>query len=87
MSDRLRSVLGQALAVVIALLLAMAFLAWRRRPQDRAQVLFGVAMLLVIGLHSLVDYPLRSMALACLAALGAAMFARPPAPAAERHPA
>ncbi|MBO9602137.1 MAG: O-antigen ligase family protein [Novosphingobium sp.] len=76
-----------ALAVVIALLLAMAFLAWRRRPQDRAQVLFGVAVLLVIGLHSLVDYPLRSMALACLAALGAAMFARPPAPAAERHPA
>jgi O-antigen ligase len=73
-----------ALAAIAALLVVMALRAWRQRPEDRPQVLFGVAVLLVIGLHSLVDYPLRSMALACFAALGAAMLAAPP-PRPDRH--
>ncbi len=65
----------------------MALRAWRKRPEDRPQVLFGLAALLVIGIHSLVDYPLRSMALACFAALAAGMLATPPrAPADLRLP-
>jgi O-antigen ligase len=73
-----------ALAAIVGLLVFMAMRAWRQRPEDRPQVLFGLAVLLVIGLHSLVDYPLRSMALACFAALGAAMLAAPPRRTEER---
>lgn len=75
-----------ALALMVALLAVMAVRAWRQRPEDRAQVLFALFTLLVIALHSLIDYPLRSMALACFAALAVAMLATPPRPAETHSP-
>ncbi|WP_121118840.1 O-antigen ligase family protein [Croceibacterium ferulae] len=62
----------------IALLMALAIRAWRRRPEDRAQILCGCGVLLVIALHSFVDYPLRSMALACMFGVGTGLLAAPP---------
>lgn len=67
-----------ALLAVGSLLAALAWRAWHGRTQDRAQVIFGLAVLAILGLHSLVDYPLRSMALACLAGTGVGMLAPPP---------
>ncbi|WP_206742912.1 O-antigen ligase family protein [Erythrobacter sp. SG61-1L] len=67
-----------ALALTALLVLFMAVRAWRRERQDRVQIAFGMAVLAVIAAHSLVDYPLRSLSLACLAALAVAMLARPP---------
>ena len=67
------------LAAIVALLIWLALrgiLARLRSAADRvetAQLLAGSGILLVIALHSLVDYPLRSMSLACLAAVAAAM--------------
>lgn len=40
----------------------------------RAQLLFGLGSLGIIATHSVVDYPLRTMTLACLCALAAAML-------------
>jgi len=65
------------LAAVVALILFMAWRAWRGRPEDRTQTIFALFVLAVIGLHSNLDYPLRSMALACLAALAAGLLAAP----------
>ncbi len=59
------------------LVLVMAASAWRYRPEDRSQLLFALAALGVIAAHSLVDYPLRSMSLACLAAIAAGILAPP----------
>jgi O-antigen ligase len=44
----------------------------------RAQIIFAVAVFLIIALHSVVDYPLRSMALACLAGVAAGLLASVP---------
>jgi O-antigen ligase len=55
--------------------LALAYRSWRRQPDLRGQVLFAVGVLIIIALHSLVDYPLRSMALACLAGVAGGMLA------------
>ena len=60
------------LAVLAALI---GLLAWRwairvrgsAGPQERAELTFSAATLVALGLHSIVDYPLRSMALATLA--------------------
>ena len=41
---------------------------------QQVQVLFGCGALSLLCLHSLVDYPLRSMALAALAAVAAGML-------------
>jgi len=72
---------GLAGLLLAALLLAMlALKAWRRRPGERAQTVFAIGSLALLGLHSLVDYPLRSMSLACLAALAAGLLAAPPDP-------
>lgn len=69
-------------AVAVALLTAGAGLlivAARRalrvaRGGDIAQLAFCATALVVIALHSVVDYPLRSMALACLAASAVGML-------------
>jgi VIT1/CCC1 family predicted Fe2+/Mn2+ transporter len=53
----------------------MAYKSWRLQPARRAQVLFAMGVLFVISLHSFVDYPLRSMALACLAGVAGGMLA------------
>jgi exopolysaccharide production protein ExoQ len=57
------------LAVISALVLHAVWRALRQSPAGpREQVLFAVGTLLILALHSLVDYPLRSMALAAVAA-------------------
>lgn len=61
---------GLALVAVLAAILVRR---WARRmrvaesPAERAELAFAGAALALIGLHSVVDYPLRSMALAALA--------------------
>jgi len=37
--------------------LSMLWRSWRRAPAQRQQVIFGTGALLVIALHSVVDYP------------------------------
>lgn len=66
------------LAGIAALLLAAAWRSWFQRPDDRHLIVLGVVILLVVALHSFVDYPLRSMALACLAGTGAGLLISTP---------
>jgi VIT1/CCC1 family predicted Fe2+/Mn2+ transporter len=53
----------------------MAYRSWQRQAKFRSQILFAAGVLIIITLHSLVDYPLRSMALACLAGVAGGMLA------------
>jgi O-antigen ligase len=59
--------------VLLAVLTGWLALRWTRRLRaadstaERAELLFAGATLAVFGLHAVVDYPLRSMALAALA--------------------
>lgn len=48
-------------------------------PTRRAQVLFAIGFLLIEALHAVVDYPMRSMSLAALAAVAVAMLLEPAA--------
>ena len=66
------------LAAVVTLLLAAAWRTWLRRPEERHLTALGGIILLVVALHSFVDYPLRSMALACLAGTGAGLLISTP---------
>lgn len=81
-------VFGMALlAVIVGLLVRRALAAWRQPPVgSSAQVYFAVAVFCVFALHSQVDYPLRSMSLACIAAVAAGLLmpAAPPAGSNER---
>ena len=69
--------------VLLAVLLGL--LAWRwavrvcatAAPQERAELGFAVATLVTLGAHSIVDYPLRSMALAALAGVAAGFILAP----------
>lgn len=67
---------GILVFVCIAALLARA--AWhgfrRLKAEARPLTLFSVGVLIVIGLHSFVDYPLRSMALAALTAMASGLL-------------
>ena len=88
---------GGWLAVALALPLAFAFLvgswrAWRRMHEPVRQVMLARAAsigLLLLGLHSLGDYPLRTTALLATAGLMAGMLAASRNPPAARtdHPA
>lgn len=68
------------LALIGTILLTCNIAALRRvlrsgaSPDTRAQVLFATGTLLHLGLHGLLDYPMRSMALAALAATAAALL-------------
>ena len=62
------------LTLVLVVLLAMIRSAWRRGDALRGQVLFALAVLGILAAHSLVDYPLRSLAIASLAAMAVAML-------------
>lgn len=55
---------------------------WHRSQAAREHRLVAIGTLLVLALHSIVDYPLRTMALASLAALAAGMLA---SQAGDRH--
>jgi O-antigen ligase len=76
-NDYLEFALEAALPGVAFLALATAALfvrcgtIWRRRRDRtaRVQAIMAVGILTIVGLHSLVDYPMRSMSVACLTAL------------------
>ena len=69
--------------VLLAILLGL--LAWRwairvratAAPQERAELYFAAATLVTLGAHSIVDYPLRSMALATFAGVAAGFILAP----------
>lgn len=63
-----------ALALFAALIFAMVRKAWRERPGERVTLLFALGILMVIGLHSIVDYPLRNMALASIAGVAVGLL-------------
>lgn len=70
-------VAGLALLVAIFIAIGWRFasiLRNRPRPELRAQALFAMTALVVMGLHSIVDYPMRSMSLAVIAAVAVAML-------------
>ncbi len=70
-------ILGYALlAAAAGVCMAIAWRSWRDEPALRPHVVFGMSVLLLIGLHSIVDYPLRSMAIACLAGVAAGTMVR-----------
>lgn len=73
-----------ALVILIILVLVVrAFIAGRQsgiNPSRRAQTLFACGLLTIEVLHAIVDYPLRSMSLAMLVAVGVAFLMEPAAP-------
>jgi len=74
-------VLG-AVALVLAVMIVRAVIAARADGSDPvriAQIAFAVGVFVVVGLHSVVDYPLRSMAIAALTAVAAAFLTKPAA--------
>jgi O-antigen ligase len=74
--------LGYVMIVAAVILcLSIAWRAWRGAPPMRGQVIFGLSVLLIIALHSVVDYPLRSMAVASLAGIAGGMLVKKMAPA------
>lgn len=67
------------LALIGFILFRTARSSWRTSGADgRAQIMFSTTTLVILGAHSLVDYPLRSMALAGLAAAAAGLLFLPP---------
>ena len=66
------------LLAIAGLLAALAVKAWRSEGAMRAHLVFSLACFLILALHSIVDYPLRCMSLACLAGIAAGLLARPP---------
>ena len=67
------------LSAMIGVLIRVAFGSLRASEKEgRGLYIFGIASLLVLGLHSLVDYPFRSMALASVAAACAGLILAPP---------
>lgn len=68
------------LALIGVILFRAALGSWRTaRADGRAQIMFSATTLVILAAHSLVDYPLRSMALAGLAAAAAGLLFPPPA--------
>jgi hypothetical protein len=73
-------------AAIGLLLAAAAWRSWRARPQERHLTMLGIVILSVAGVHSFVDYPLRSMALACLVGTGAGLLMSTPRKLAAHEP-
>lgn len=89
-SDWLEFTLEAGAGGWLVLIVVLGLLVWNARSAlarssagtahamiERGQLLFALASLTVLALHSIVDYPLRSMSLACLAAVAAAMLFKP----------
>jgi O-antigen ligase len=71
-----------AVALVLLTMIVRALLSARKDGGDRvrmAQIIFAIGLFMIIGLHAVVDYPLRSMALSALAAVAAAFLTKPAA--------
>lgn len=67
-----------AIPALVAVLVAFVMIVWRARRQQlvpRPFIVFSCASLAIVALHSVVDYPLRTMALASLCAVSAALCA------------
>jgi exopolysaccharide production protein ExoQ len=63
---------------VCVMLCRAGYRAWHQAsPAAQALARFAVATLVIIALHSSVDYPLRSMALSCLAAVAVGLLLPP----------
>lgn len=63
------------LATIVTVLARLAARQLRQpSPRLRGQAIFALAALTIVALHSQVDYPLRSIALACIAAASAALL-------------
>jgi len=78
---------GLLLLVAIAGILAYSlWRSWRDRPDERSLTSFGAVAILIVALHSFVDYPLRSMALACLVGTGAGLLIGTPLRLAHNEP-
>lgn len=73
-----------ALALVLAFgvwLVWRSVAAWRRSSSDQARLArVASVQVALLALHSVVDYPLRTLALACVLALACAILVRPAAP-------
>lgn len=75
---------GGAFAALVALLLVVLFAVfavreWRSdAPFARAQISCALAAFTLVALHSMVDYPFRSMSMATLIAVMAALLLPPP---------
>lgn len=59
------------LAAGAAVLGSLAWQGWRGGDPSRGMPIFANGTLLIIALHAVVDYPLRNMAIACLAGVAA----------------
>lgn len=66
-----------ALAACGLIVASLLVTAWRRGGEARNQWLFSIGAIGIIAAHSLVDYPLRSMSLACLLALAVGFLSVP----------
>ena len=85
-------VFGLAVLGVVAAILGLAARQALRRAAtgSAALAIFAIAALGLLALHSLVDYPLRSMAMACLGAACAGLLLGPrtsPSPAGSSNKA
>ncbi len=68
--------------LIVAYLMVKAIIAvseTNTMPARRAQVLMAIGFLLIEALHAIVDYPMRSMSLAAIAAVAVAMLLEPAA--------
>lgn len=65
------------LAIAVLTLAVIAFKAWRSTEVPRNHRLFSIGAIAVVAAHSLVDYPMRAMSLACLFALAVGLLAVP----------
>ena len=80
-------VLGLIFLIVAFLIVRALIGAYRSDapPARRAQVLFACGFLVIESLHAIVDYPLRSMSIAALAAVAMAFVLDPAAPQREKR--
>jgi O-antigen ligase len=74
------------LAAIAGILAHTAWRSWRDRPEQRHFTAFAAILLIIVAAHSFVDYPLRSMALACLVGTGAGLLIGTPRRLAEDVP-
>lgn len=92
-NDYLEFSLEAGLAGVLLLAVALLALAWRtvsilRNAQShryRTHALFGAGTIVILGLHSLVDYPMRSMSLATLCGMAVGMLSSISSDRGRRH--